>query len=75
MANPIIRLKKSGEKDKAPDSLLQGEVAVNYNAESPALYIKAVTATSSLADAGAQAAGKVNQLTVRHRSLSIMVTR
>ena len=40
MSNPNIRLKKSGEKDKAPASLDQGEVAVNYNVDSPALYIQ-----------------------------------
>ena len=60
MANPIIRLKKSGEKDKAPDSLAQGELAVNYNVDSPALYIEdSAGNVIKLADAGAVANGKV----------------
>ena len=63
MANPIIRLKKSDEKDKAPASLAQGEVAVNYNAESPALYIQDTDGNViKLADAGAAAAGKVQSV-------------
>ena len=64
MSNPIIRLKKSGEKDKAPASLAQGEVAVNYNAESPALYIEDSDGNViKLADGGVAANSKVQSVT------------
>ncbi len=64
MADPIIKLKKSSVKDKAPTTLAEGELAVNFNEDSPALYIEdSAGNVIKLADGGAAADGKVATVT------------
>ena len=47
MANNKFYLKRSSQKDKAPDDLEYGELAINFNTDSTALYAKVTNGTVS----------------------------